>query len=109
MAYQTLGVVYGDLGTSPLYVFSSLQYPLSTIEDYFGVLSLILWSLTMIPLVKYVFIVLRADDHGEGMEVYVLDTLFYVWVIFMYIEIINLRWYLCSLFTAIPEFKPKEI
>ena len=68
MAYQTLGVVYGDLGTSPLYVFSSLEYPLSTSEDFLGVLSLIFWSLTMIALVKYVFIVLRADDHGEGIQ-----------------------------------------
>eukprot|EP00250_Pteridium_aquilinum_P007757 c17413_g1_i1 orf=266-2647(-) len=66
MAYQTLGVVYGDIGTSPLYVFSSIQYPLSTTQDFLGVLSLIFWTLTLVALVKYVLIVLRADDHGEG-------------------------------------------
>lgn len=66
LAYQTLGVVYGDLGTSPLYVFSSIQYPLTTADDFLEVLSLIFWTLTLVALIKYVFIVLRADDHGEG-------------------------------------------
>lgn len=66
MAYQTLGVVYGDLGTSPLYVFSSIQYPLTTAQDFLEVLSIIFWTLTLVALVKYVLIVLGADDHGEG-------------------------------------------
>ncbi|KAL6839916.1 hypothetical protein ACP4OV_029726 [Aristida adscensionis] len=66
LAYQSLGIVYGDLGTSPLYVFSSLALPGAGEADLLGVLSLILWTLTMLSLVKYVFIVLRADDHGEG-------------------------------------------
>nr|TKW18690.1 hypothetical protein SEVIR_5G447700v2 [Setaria viridis] len=66
LAYQSLGIVYGDLGTSPLYVFSSLVLPGAGEPDFLGVLSLILWTLTVMSLVKYVLIVLRADDHGEG-------------------------------------------
>ncbi|KAL6613867.1 hypothetical protein ACP70R_036137 [Stipagrostis hirtigluma subsp. patula] len=66
LAYQSLGIVYGDLGTSPLYVYSSLVLPDAGEADFLGVLSLILWTLTLMSLVKYVLIVLRADDHGEG-------------------------------------------
>lgn len=70
LAYQSLGVVYGDLSTSPLYVYKStfaedIQHS-ETNEEIFGVLSFIFWTLTLIPLLKYVFIVLRADDNGEG-------------------------------------------
>jgi len=66
LAYQTIGVVYGDLGTSPLYVFSSVGVENPKEREVLGILSLIFWTLTMIALVKYVIIVLRADDHGEG-------------------------------------------
>ncbi|XP_062195178.1 potassium transporter 26-like [Phragmites australis] len=66
LSYQSLGVVYGDIGTSPLYTFSSFTLPDPCEEDFLGILSLILWTLTLISLVKYVFIVLHADDHGEG-------------------------------------------
>ncbi|WVY94520.1 hypothetical protein V8G54_033608 [Vigna mungo] len=70
MAYQSLGVVYGDLSTSPLYVYKStfiedIQHS-DTNEVIYGVLSFVFWTLTLIPLLKYVFIVLRADDNGEG-------------------------------------------
>ncbi|KAJ4810655.1 Potassium transporter [Rhynchospora pubera] len=70
LAYQSLGVVYGDLATSPLYVYKNtfaedIQHSESN-EEIFGVLSFIFWTLTLIPLLKYVFIVLRADDNGEG-------------------------------------------
>ncbi|XP_058092853.1 potassium transporter 4 isoform X1 [Magnolia sinica] len=70
LAYQSFGVVYGDLSTSPLYVYSStfigkLQHHQNE-EAIFGAFSLIFWTLTLIPLVKYVFIVLSADDNGEG-------------------------------------------
>lgn len=70
LAYQSLGVVYGDLSTSPLYVYRStfaedIQHS-ETNEEILGVLSFIFWTLTLIPLFKYVFIVLRADDNGEG-------------------------------------------
>ncbi|KQJ86211.1 potassium transporter 6 [Brachypodium distachyon] len=67
LSFQSLGIVYGDLGTSPLYVFSSISLPAPPDEaDLLGILSLILWTLTLMSLVKYVLIVLRADDHGEG-------------------------------------------
>ncbi|RWR86907.1 potassium transporter 4-like protein isoform X3 [Cinnamomum micranthum f. kanehirae] len=70
LAYQSFGVVYGDLSTSPLYVYTStfigkLQNHQNE-EAIFGVFSLIFWALTLIPLIKYVFIVLSADDNGEG-------------------------------------------
>ncbi|KAK2968831.1 hypothetical protein RJ640_028224 [Escallonia rubra] len=70
LAYQSFGVVYGDLSTSPLYVYRSvfigkLQNH-QTPDAIFGAFSLIFWTLTLIPLLKYVFILLSADDNGEG-------------------------------------------
>uniref|UniRef100_A0A0E0CL91 Potassium transporter n=1 Tax=Oryza meridionalis TaxID=40149 RepID=A0A0E0CL91_9ORYZ len=67
LAFQSIGVVYGDVGTSPLYVYSStfpngIKHP----DDLVGVLSLILYTLILIPMVKYVFIVLYANDNGDG-------------------------------------------
>lgn len=64
-----LGVVYGDIGTSPLYAFKSSMDPLGKVFDpaaAMGVASLILWSLILVVALKYVFIVLRADQEGEG-------------------------------------------
>ncbi|KAI4305304.1 hypothetical protein L6164_028677 [Bauhinia variegata] len=70
LAYQSLGVVYGDLSTSPLYVYkTTFSGKLSLEEDdeeIFGVLSFIFWTFTVIALFKYVFIVMSADDNGEG-------------------------------------------
>ncbi|KAJ9658962.1 hypothetical protein H2198_003391 [Neophaeococcomyces mojaviensis] len=66
LAYQSVGVIYGDIGTSPLYVFSSTFTEAPNKEDLIGVLSLILWSLIMMVTVKYVLIVLHADNDGEG-------------------------------------------
>ncbi|KAL9456601.1 hypothetical protein AB3S75_005763 [Citrus x aurantiifolia] len=66
-AFQSLGVVYGDLGTSPLYVFyNTFPHGIDDPEDIIGALSLIIYSLTLIPLLKYVFIVCRANDSGQG-------------------------------------------
>ncbi|PHT68132.1 Potassium transporter 10 [Capsicum annuum] len=70
LAYQSLGVVYGDLSTSPLYVYKStfaedITHSESN-EEIYGVLSFVFWTLTLVPLLKYVFIVLKADDNGEG-------------------------------------------
>ncbi|GAA0184269.1 transporter [Lithospermum erythrorhizon] len=65
-AYQSLGVVYGDLGTSPVNVFSSTRLTDLTEDDLLGTLSLIFWTLTFLVLIKYVFIVIHADDYGEG-------------------------------------------
>ncbi|RLM66245.1 hypothetical protein C2845_PM16G19950 [Panicum miliaceum] len=67
LAFQSLGVVFGDLGTSPLYVFYNI-FPrgVDNDEDVIGALSLIIYTLTLIPLLKYVFVVLRANDNGQG-------------------------------------------
>ncbi len=65
-----LGVVYGDLGTSPLYTMHASLALFSdgkgTPLDVLGVLSLIFWSLILIVTLKYVVLVMRADNHGEG-------------------------------------------
>ncbi|KAH1262973.1 Potassium transporter 1 [Glycine max] len=70
LAYQSLGIVYGDLSTSPLYVykttFSGKLRLKEDEEEIFGVLSFIFWTFTIIALFKYVFIVMSADDNGEG-------------------------------------------
>lgn len=67
LAYQSIGVIYGDIGTSPLYVFSSVfGNTAPKRDDLIGVLSLILWSLIMMVTVKYILIILNADNDGEG-------------------------------------------
>ncbi len=71
LALAALGVVYGDIGTSPLYalkeVFGSAHHPVP-IEpaNVLGILSLVFWALIVVVSVKYVAIVLRADNEGEG-------------------------------------------
>nr|HPK31875.1 KUP/HAK/KT family potassium transporter [Ottowia sp.] len=64
-----IGVVYGDIGTSVLYavkeVFGSGHVPFTT-DNVYGVLSMLFWTLTTIVSVKYVTLVLRADNNGEG-------------------------------------------
>jgi KUP system potassium uptake protein len=66
LALQSTGVIYGDIGTSPLYVYSSTFSSNPSYDDLVGALSIIIWTLTLIVTVKYVCIVLRADDDGEG-------------------------------------------
>ncbi|MCZ8546002.1 potassium transporter Kup [Mesorhizobium qingshengii] len=64
-----LGVVYGDIGTSPIYAFREALHAspgTDTRTDVLGVLSLIVWALTIIVTIKYVAFVLRADNKGEG-------------------------------------------
>ena len=69
LALGAIGVVYGDIGTSPLYafqqVFVSAQVPVTT-ENILGVLSLFFWTLTIIVSIKYVALIMRADNLGEG-------------------------------------------
>jgi len=64
-----LGVVYGDIGTSPLYafkeVFVSGHVPITT-DNILGVLSLFFWTLTVVVSLKYVVLIMRADNQGEG-------------------------------------------
>ena len=64
-----LGVVYGDIGTSPIYAFREALHASGEAvsrSDILGVLSLIVWALTIIVTIKYVAFVLRADNKGEG-------------------------------------------
>jgi len=71
LSLAALGVVYGDIGTSPLYALRESLNPAEhglalTQENVLGVLSLIVWSLILLVAVKYVTIILRADNDGEG-------------------------------------------
>ncbi|MBK1680778.1 potassium transporter Kup [Rhodocyclus tenuis] len=70
LALAALGVVYGDIGTSPLYTMKEVfagNHPIPlTPDNVLGILSLIVWSLIIIVSVKYVFFILRADNRGEG-------------------------------------------
>ena len=70
LTLTALGVVYGDIGTSPLYAFRECfkpEYGLApTPENVYGVLSLIVWSLTLVVSVKYIIYVMKADNRGEG-------------------------------------------
>jgi KUP system potassium uptake protein len=66
-----LGVVFGDIGTSPLYAvqaaFASHGHAVQPIQsEVYGVISLVFWSITMLVSVKYVTFIMRADNHGEG-------------------------------------------
>ena len=70
LALTALGVVFGDIGTSPLYAFSialnATGHATPTRDDVMGVVSLIFWALMAMVSVKYVLLVLRADNDGEG-------------------------------------------
>lgn len=77
LALLALGVVFGDIGTSPLYAFrTALGSAPEMVEpaNVLGILSLLVWALVIVVCVKYVSIVLNADDRGEG-GVLVLSTL----------------------------------
>ena len=64
----TIGIVFGDIGTSPLYVMKAIVGVASHVtEDYIaGAISCVIWTLTLQTTVKYVLLALRADNHGEG-------------------------------------------
>ncbi|WP_024588648.1 potassium transporter Kup [Aliihoeflea sp. 2WW] len=71
LALAAIGVVYGDIGTSPIYALREAIHATgnpdrSTDAEVLGVLSIIVWSLTLIVAIKYALIVLRADNRGEG-------------------------------------------
>ncbi|MDH5540733.1 MAG: KUP/HAK/KT family potassium transporter, partial [Rhizobacter sp.] len=69
LTLAAVGVVYGDIGTSPLYalkeVFAHDRVPL-TPGNVLGVLSLVFWTITVVVSLKYVLLILRADNNGEG-------------------------------------------
>jgi KUP system potassium uptake protein len=58
----------GDIGTSPLYVYSTVFWEPPAELDVLCAASLVFWSITLVVLVKYVLIVMLADDNGEGMS-----------------------------------------
>ena len=64
----TLGIVFGDIGTSPLYVMKAILHTGETINEntILGALSCIIWTLTLQTTIKYVCVALRADNNGEG-------------------------------------------
>lgn len=70
LSLAALGIVYGDIGTSPLYAmrecFSQPHGTLITHDNVFGILSLFFWALTLVIVVKYLTFVMRADNEGEG-------------------------------------------
>ena len=71
MLLVTLGVVYGDIGTSPMYVMKAIVNGNGGIgsvteELILGALSLVIWTITLVTTVKYVVIAMKADNHGEG-------------------------------------------
>src|SRR5437868_4077372 len=72
LALGSIGIVYGDIGTSPLYAFRESILAAGGSEGsasepvVLGILSLIIWALLLIVTIKYVVILLRTDNHGEG-------------------------------------------
>ena len=70
LALGSIGVVYGDIGTSPLYAFREALKPVAadglTRGEVISVISLMFWTLTIIVTIKYVLFLLRADNDGEG-------------------------------------------
>lgn len=115
LTYGAIGVVYGDVGTSPLYVFSSTfteNTPSQT--DVLGAMSIIFWTITLIVVVKYMLIVLLADDNGEGghcfqvllwlamgqclcASLYMLATALTCPAILLFRACSNVQWYSCLL------------
>ena len=70
LALGALGIVFGDIGTSPLYTLRECLHSAggsaATVDDLYGILSLIFWSLLMVVVVKYLTFIMRADNKGEG-------------------------------------------
>ena len=71
MFLVTIGIVYGDIGTSPMYVMKSIlegNGGIASVDSQFiiGSLSLVIWTITLLTTIKYVLIAMKADNHGEG-------------------------------------------
>ncbi|MGL5663838.1 MAG: KUP/HAK/KT family potassium transporter, partial [Cetobacterium sp.] len=81
-----LGIVYGDIGTSPLYVMQAILYTnnsIATRELVLGGVSLVFWTLTLQTTIKYVVLTLQADNNGEGgiLALYALVKRYFKWLI----------------------------
>src|ERR1700710_1765829 len=71
LSLGALGIVFGDIGTSPLYalqnVFAADEHAVQPTQDgVYGVISLVFWAVTLIVSIKYVALIMRADNEGEG-------------------------------------------
>src|SRR5499427_3992231 len=68
LTIAALGVVYGDIGTSPLYAIKQCFHDAAGVAEarVFGVLSMIVWALTIVVTLKYVIVLMRADNRGQG-------------------------------------------
>ena len=70
LTVSAIGVVFGDIGTSPLYAMKEIfngHHPIPvTPENIFGILSLVFWSIMVLVSIKYVALIMRADNRGEG-------------------------------------------
>ena len=69
LTLAAIGVVYGDIGTSPLYALKEVfggGHVALTPDNVYGILSMVFWTLTVVVSIKYVVLILRADNHGEG-------------------------------------------
>lgn len=89
MFLVTIGIVYGDIGTSPMYVMKSIlegNGGIGSVDESFiiGSLSLIIWTITLLTTIKYVVIAMKADNHGEGgiFSLYALVKNCAKWLIF---------------------------
>ncbi|GJY65085.1 probable potassium transporter 17 [Tanacetum coccineum] len=77
LAYKSVGVVFGGLVTSSLYVYPSMALKSPTTDDYLGIYSIMFWTLTLIGVVKYACIALKSDDQGEGISSTTIDAFHY--------------------------------
>ena len=83
LAFASIGVVFGDIGTSPIYTMREALIPVTHAGadlrlSVLGVISLLVWALILIVFLKYVIIIMRADNHGEGgilSEVVLVETI----------------------------------
>ena len=89
MFLVTIGIVYGDIGTSPMYVMKSIlegNGGIGGVDETFiiGALSLVIWTVTLLTTIKYVLIAMKADNHGEGgiFSLYSLVRHYGKWLIF---------------------------
>lgn len=66
-SFQSLGVIYGRMSIAPIYVFGTIRpEDIKSAEEVYQLFSFLFWTLTIISLLKYATIVLRANDNGEG-------------------------------------------
>ena len=89
MLLVTIGIVYGDIGTSPMYVMKSIiegngGLAQTSQELVIGSLSLVIWTITLLTTIKHVLIAMRANNHGEGgiFALYALVRGYGKWLIF---------------------------